>query len=247
MTQPLKGKAALVTGASSGIGAATARMLADLGADIAIAARRQDRLQSLAKELNDEGVRAIALELDVTDERACRAAVLDTVEHFGSLDVVINNAGVMLLGPVEDADVSDWTRMINTNVLGLMYITHAALPYLLESKGTLVQLSSMAGRAVGAGGAAYSASKFAVNAFSEGLRMEVTGRGVRVVLIEPGTTETELREHITHSASKAAIEKRAAAMRQLQSSDVADAIRYAVTAPEHVAINELLLRPTDQA
>ncbi len=246
MSTALNGKVALVTGASSGIGEATARALAADGAHVAIAARRTDRLAALRDELESAGAQVLTLELDVTDEAAVRAAVQSTVDRFGALDIVVNNAGVMLLGPVENADTTDWTRMINTNVLGLMYLTHAALPHLLASQGTVVQISSVAGRVARSGSAVYNASKHAVNAFSEGLRQEVTGRGVRVVLIEPGMVATELREHITHAESKAGANKRAETMRQLQSEDIAEAVRYAVTAPAHVAINEVLIRPTDQ-
>jgi len=246
MNTALTGKVALITGASSGIGEATARVLAAEGARDAIAARRTDRLASLKTELESNGAHVLTIELDVTDEAAAHAAVQSTVDAFGALDIVVNNAGVMLLGPVEGADTTDWTRMINTNVLGLMYLTHAALPHLLASEGTVVQVSSVAGRVARSGSAVYNASKHAVNAFSEGLRQEVTARGVRVVLIEPGMVATELREHITHAESKAGANKRAETMRQLQSEDIAEAIRYAVTAPAHVAVNEVLIRPTDQ-
>lgn len=246
MSTALNGKVALVTGASSGIGEATARALAADGAHVAIAARRTYRLAALRDELESAGAQVLTLELDVTDEAAARAAVQSAVDKFGALDIVVNNAGVMLLGPVENADTTDWTRMINTNVLGLMYLTHAALPHLLASQGTVVQISSVAGRVARSGSAVYNASKHAVNAFSEGLRQEVTSRGVRVVLIEPGMVATELREHITHAESKAGANKRAETMRQLQSEDIAEAVRYAVTAPAHVAINEVLIRPTDQ-
>ncbi len=246
MTPALTGKIALVTGASSGIGEATARMLSAEGARVAIAARRTDRLAQLQSELESAGTQVLSVELDVTDETAAQAAVQSTVDTFGALDIVVNNAGVMLLGPVLDADTTDWTRMINTNVLGLMYLTHAALPHLLTSQGTVVQISSVAGRVARNGSAVYNASKHAVNAFSEGLRQEVTARGVRVVLIEPGMVATELREHITHTGAKDAVNQRAEEMRQLQSEDIAEAIRYAVTAPDHVAINEVLIRPTDQ-
>jgi len=246
MNTALTGKVALITGASSGIGEATARVLAAEGARVAVAARRTDRLAALKTELESNGAQVLTIELDVTDEAAAHAAVQSTVDAFGALDIVVNNAGVMLLGPVEGADTTDWTRMINTNVLGLMYLTHAALPHLLASEGTVVQVSSVAGRVARSGSAVYNASKHAVNAFSEGLRQEVTARGVRVVLIEPGMVATELREHITHAESKAGANKRAETMRQLQSEDIAEAIRYAVTAPAHVAVNEVLIRPTDQ-
>jgi NADP-dependent 3-hydroxy acid dehydrogenase YdfG len=242
----LDGKVALVTGASSGIGHATARALASAGASVAVAARRTERLAALEAELSALGAKTLTLELDVTDEEAVRAAVASTVESLGSLDVVVNNAGVMLLGQIEGADTSDWRRMIDTNVYGLMYVTHAALPHLLQSRGALVQVSSVAGRVARAGSGAYNASKWAVNAFSEALRQEVTTRGVRVVVIEPGMVDTELREHITQQSARDNANARAATIRQLQAGDVAEAILYAVTAPDHVSLNEILIRPTDQ-
>jgi NADP-dependent 3-hydroxy acid dehydrogenase YdfG len=242
----LQGKTVLITGASSGIGEATARMAAAEGAAVAIAARRADRLAALERELAGAGAKTHSVELDVTDELACRAAVESAVDALGSLDVLVNNAGVMLLGPVENADTTDWTRMIHTNVLGLMYMTHAALPHLLASQGTVVQMSSVAGRVARKGLAAYNATKFAVNAFSEGLRQEVGPRGVRVVVVEPGVVETELMSHITHDDTREEFGQWAAGMRQLQPEDIAEAVRYAATAPRHVSVNEILIRPTDQ-
>ena len=246
MAQQLQGKVALVTGASSGIGEATAAALAAEGAAVAIAARRVDRLDTLKAKLEAEGARVVAVELDVTDEAACRAAVERTVQELGGLDIVINNAGVMLLGPIEGADTQDWRRMVETNVLGLMYVTHAALPHLLERGGDVVQVSSVAGRVARAGSGVYNASKFAVGAFSESLRQEVTTRGVRVTLVEPGAVATELQSHITHADTKAGIEKWIAGMRPLQSDDIARAVVYVVTQPAHVSVNELTIRPTDQ-
>lgn len=246
MVAALNGKVAFVTGAGSGIGRAIARTLAAEGASVAIADIRTDRLHELRDELESGGTKVQVITLDVTDEQADRAAVQSTVEFYGRIDVLVNCAGMMLLAPVLEADTADWTRMININVLGMMYLTHAALPHLIETQGTIVQMSSIAGRTVVRSAAAYHASKFAVNGFSEGLRQEVTEKGVRVVVIEPGSTETELRDHITHAPSKAAIEARVATYRQLQAEDVAEAVRYAVTAPAHIAINEILMRPTDQ-
>jgi NADP-dependent 3-hydroxy acid dehydrogenase YdfG len=246
MTDRLAGRVALVTGASSGIGRAVALALAREGADVAVAARRTDRLDVLRGELLELGVRALVLGLDVSDEAACRDAVARTVAELGGLDILVNNAGVMLLGTVEGADTEDWRRMMGTNVLGLMYLTHAALPHLLQRRGVLVQMSSTAGRTARAGVAAYNASKWAVNAFSEGLRQEVTARGVRVVVIEPGIVATELREHITQPVARERIQASAAAIRQLQPEDIAAAVVYAATQPEHVAVNEILVRPTDQ-
>jgi NADP-dependent 3-hydroxy acid dehydrogenase YdfG len=239
----LEGKSVLVTGASSGIGAATALALSKAGARVAAGARRVDRLADLAGRAPGE---VLSLELDVTDEEAVRAAVATTVERFGGLDVVVNNAGLMLSGPIAGADTTEWTRMVRTNLLGAMYVAHAALPHLLESKGALVQTSSTSGRTASAGSGVYSATKFGVNAFSEALRQEVTARGVRVVVIEPGFVDTELTDHITDPAMRAMARELAGSMRTLQPADVANAVLYAVTQPDYVAVNEILLRPVDQ-
>lgn len=242
----LQGKVALVTGASSGIGAAVARMFASRGAAVAVAARRRPQLDHLVADIEAADGTAIAIELDVTDEAACRTAVEQCVRRLGGLDVLVNNAGVMLLGPIENADTDDWRRMIHTDVLGLMYMTHAALPHLLAVRGAVVQLSSVDGRTAGPLTGVYNASKWAVNAFSESLRQEVTTRGVRVVTIEPGATATNLASHITHGPTREAVAEFAAALRPLEPEDVAAATLYAVTQPPHVAVNEILLRPVDQ-
>ena len=245
--RPLSGKVALVTGASSGIGEATAIALAEAGAAVAIGARRRDRLDGLATKLADAGARVLALDLDVTDEAACRDAVTRTREELGGLDVLVNNAGVMLLGTIVGADPEDWRRMMDTNVLGLMYMTHAAIDGMVEQgSGDVVNISSVAGRTARAGAGVYNASKWAVNAFSESLRQEVTARGVRISLVEPGAVETELRSHITQPEAKAAALAHSEGMRSLRPEDVARAIVYVVTQPPHVAVNEVLVRPTDQ-
>ncbi len=246
-TRPLDGKVALVTGASSGIGEATAIALAEAGAAVAIGARRKDRLDALAAKLRDDGAQVLQLDLDVTDERACAAAVARTREELGGLDVLVNNAGVMLLGTIVGADPEDWRRMLHTNVLGLMYMTHAAIEGMVEQgSGDVVNISSVAGRTARKGAGVYNASKWAVNAFSESLRQEVTGRGVRIGLVEPGAVATELTSHITQPEAKEAAERTHATMRRLQSEDIARAVLYLVTQPPHVAINEVLVRPTDQ-
>lgn len=247
----LAGKVALVTGASSGIGRATALALAAAGARVAAVARRADRLQSLVADLTrDRGGRdatAIAVEADVTDEAAINRAVADVHARWGRLDVLVNNAGVMLLGPIAAADTEDWRRMMDTNVLGLMYATHAALPIMrAQGSGDVVNISSTAGRTARAGVGAYNASKWAVNAFSEALRQECVPHRIRVTVIEPGIVATELREHITNPAAKADIEQRAQSLTQLQSEDIANAILYAVSQPAHVCVNEILIRPTEQ-
>ncbi|SFL15615.1 SDR family NAD(P)-dependent oxidoreductase [Geodermatophilus ruber] len=247
VARPLAGKVALVTGASSGIGEATAIALAAAGAAVAIGARRRDRLDDLAAKLRDEGARVLALDLDVTEEQACIDAVRHTREELGGLDVLVNNAGVMLLGTIVGADTEDWRRMIHTNVLGLMYMTHAAVDGMLEQgSGDIVNISSVAGRTARKGAGVYNASKWAVNAFSESLRQEVTARGVRVSLVEPGAVATELSSHITQPEAREASRQMAENMRTLQADDIARAIRYVVTQPPHVAVNEILIRPTDQ-
>jgi NADP-dependent 3-hydroxy acid dehydrogenase YdfG len=250
MARTLEGTVALVTGASSGIGEATALALAAQGARVAVVARRRDRLDALAERIRAAGADALVIEADVTDEGRARRAVADTVTHFGRLDTLVNNAGVMLLGPIADADIGEWKRMLDLNVSALMYCAHAALPHLLQaaaggprSVADLVNVSSVAGRNARVGAGVYNATKFAVGAFSESLRQEVTKRQVRVSLIEPGETATELREQ-NRAEIQAVLPARAE--HPLQAADVADAIAYVVTRPSHVAINEVLIRPTQQ-
>src|SRR5215204_3845332 len=245
--RPLAGKVALVTGASSGIGEATAVALAEAGAAVAIGARRKDRLDTLAGRLRDGGTDVLPLDLDVTDEQACSDAVGRAREELGGLDVLVNNAGVMLLGSIVGADTEDWRRMLHTNVLGLMYMTHAVIEGMVaQGSGDIVNVSSVAGRVARKGSGVYNASKWAVNAFSESLRQEVTGRGVRIGLVEPGAVTTELTDHITQPSAKAAAEQMHTSMRTLHADDIARAVLFLVTQPPHVAVNEVLVRPTDQ-
>ncbi|TYB55380.1 SDR family NAD(P)-dependent oxidoreductase [Nonomuraea sp. PA05] len=244
MNTTLHGKVALVTGASSGIGEATALALSAAGARVAVGARRADRLKALAGQAPGE---TLPLDLDVTDQESVRAAVAATIERFGGLDILVNNAGVMLSGPIAGADTRQWTRMVETNLLGSMFTVHAALPHLLARKGVVVQVSSTSGRTASAFSAVYAATKFGVTAFSEALRQEVTEQDVRVVVVEPGFVATELAGHITDPAIRAAAQEMAGSMRTLRPEDIAAAVLYAVTQPEHVAVNELLIRPTDQA
>jgi NADP-dependent 3-hydroxy acid dehydrogenase YdfG len=239
----VNGKIALVTGASSGIGAATARALTAAGVKVVAGARRVDRLEELAATADGE---VVPLELDVADQQSVREAVVTAVDRFGGLDVVVNNAGVMLGGPIVGADTGEWDRMVRTNLLGSLYVTHAALPHLLARKGTVVQISSTSGRVASVMGGVYAATKFGVNAFAESLRQEVTGRGVRVVTIEPGMVDTEIADHIVDDDIRDMAKKMAGSMRTLRAEDVAAAVLYAVGQPEHVAVNEILLRPTDQ-
>ena len=247
MSKPLAGRVALVTGASSGIGDATARALADAGADVAIAARRHDRLDMLAREIEKTSAKVLVLAADLLREEENRRIVADTEAHFGRLDILVNNAGVMLLAPVDGSDPADWRRMLELNVLGPMVSSQAALPGMRErGGGHIVNVASTAGRIANPNVSGYSASKFGVVAFSESLRREVYKDRVRVTVIEPGVVETELREHIPHAGTKQAIDAWAASMRQLQPEDVASAVLYCVTQPAHVNVNEILLRPTDQ-
>jgi NADP-dependent 3-hydroxy acid dehydrogenase YdfG len=245
---PLSGKVAAITGASSGIGEATARALAGAGAAVALGARREDRLEALASEISDAGGRAVALKADVADESSARAFVEGAHSELGGLDILINNAGVMLLGPVEGAPTDEWRRMVDVNVLGLLYCTHAALPLMREGGGGhIVNVSSVAGRSANAGSAVYNFTKFGVTGFSEALRQEALHSGIRVTCVEPGFVETELQGHNEHPAALEGLEKMRQSLVPLQSEDIANGILYAVSQPEHVAINELLIRPSRQS
>ena len=243
----LSGKAVAITGASSGIGEATALTLAKAGASVALGARRKDRIDALADRIEDEGGTAVALEVDVSDEAAARGFVEAAHERLGRLDTLVNNAGVMLLGPVEQADSEDWRTMVNVNLLGLMYCTHAALPIMLgQEGGDIVNISSVAGRFARAGNAVYAATKFGVGAFSEGLRNEITERGVRVTLIEPGFVDTELQSHNTGAVLETLEAMREHLRDPLRAQDIANGILYALSQPPNVSINEVLIRPTRQ-
>jgi NADP-dependent 3-hydroxy acid dehydrogenase YdfG len=245
MTKPLQDTVALVTGASSGIGEATARALAEQGATVAAAARRKDRLDALVGEIG-----GLAIETDVTDRDQAVGAVERTVSELGRLDIVVNNAGVMLLGQIVDAPVEEWERMIALNLQGLLYVAHAAIPHLIAAAESeprrvadLVNVSSVAGRRVGVGGGIYQMTKHGVGVFSEALRQEITGRYVRSSLIEPGATESELVSHVREEVRESLTVNVA---QMLRAEDIADAIVYIVTRPRHVAVNEVLVRPTEQ-
>ena len=248
MAESIDGKVALVTGASSGIGEATAEMLADAGAKVALVARRKDRIDDLAERISGAGGTAVAIEADVSDEATANSAVDRAHAELGGLDFLINNAGVMLLGPVAGADTEHWRRMIDVNLLGLLYCTHASLPKMGEAGGGhIVNVSSVAGRTAAMGSAVYNMTKWGVVGFSEGLRQEVLHANVRVTCVEPGFVETELQGHNEHPLVVEAIEKVTEQIGDLlQASDIADAVLYAVTRPQHVAINEVLVRPTKQ-
>jgi NADP-dependent 3-hydroxy acid dehydrogenase YdfG len=252
MSERLDGTVALVTGASSGIGEATARALAAQGASVVVAARRKDRLDALVGDLEASGGTAIAVECDVTVQDEATALVATTVERLGRLDTLVNNAGVMLLGPIVDAPIDEWNRMVALNVNGLLWCAHAALPHLLAAAedsprrvADLVNISSVAGRVPRLGSGVYNLTKHGVGAFSESLRQEVTKRHVRVSLVEPGAVATELASHVREEV-RAGMMQRFAGMERMEAEDISDAITYIVTRPRRVAINEILIRPTEQ-
>jgi NADP-dependent 3-hydroxy acid dehydrogenase YdfG len=240
-------KVALITGASSGIGEATARQLARAGVKVALVARRKDRLDKLVDEIEAEGGSAISIAADVTDRSACERTVKQVIDDWSRLDILVNNAGVMLIGPVTELPVENWEEMIKINQLGLLYMTRAALPLLIESHGHIVNISSVAGRTTNPGSAVYNMTKWGVNGFTDALRKEMVEQktGVRTTLIEPGAVATELRTHNTPKTQKM-LDERFGGIKILESEDIAGAIMYAVNQPQHVNVNEILIRPTEQ-
>ena len=245
MAGPLEGRVAAVTGASSGIGAATALALSQAGAAVAIGARRADRLSALSERL--EGP-SLVHEMDVTDENQAGAFIRRAHDELGGPHILVNNAGVMLLGPVSGADTAEWRRMIDVNLLGLLYCTHAALP-LMEAGGggDIVNVSSVAGRLSGAGGAVYNMTKFGVHGFSEALRQEALHAKVRVTVIAPGHVDTELQAHNVNPVVRAGLERAREEIGDvLTPEDIAEEIVHAVSRPSHVCLNEVLVRPTRQ-
>ena len=243
----LSGKVAAITGASSGIGEATALALAAAGCSVALGARRADRLEALAQKISEQGGSAEAFTVDVADEAQARAFVDGAAERFGRLDILVNNAGVMLNGPFEGSDPADWRRMVDVNLLGLLYCTHAAIPIMrAQGGGDIVNLSSIAGRSAKAGQSVYNLTKFGVGAFSEALRQEAIEARIRVILVEPGFVDTELQGH-----NKAPVRERIEAMREqigevLVAQDIADGILFSVTRPPRASVNEILIRPSGQ-
>ena len=244
----LEGKVAAITGASSGIGEATALALAAEGAAVALAARREDRIADLAGRIEKDGGSALAVATDVTDEEQANAFVARAHDELGGLDVLVNNAGVMLLGPVAGAPTDQWRQMIEVNLLGLLYCTHAALPIMgAAGSGDIVNVASVAGRTANFGSGVYNMTKWGVVGFSEALRQECGRAGVRVTAIEPGWVDTELQGHNEHPAVVAGMKKAMEKVeRVLDADDIARAITFAVTQPPHVSINEMLIRPTTQ-
>jgi NADP-dependent 3-hydroxy acid dehydrogenase YdfG len=253
MTSTLAGTVALVTGASSGIGAATARRIAAHGASVALVARRRDRLETLSSEIETTGGTALVVEADISDRTQAQEAVKRTVARFGRLDTLVNNAGLMLLGPVVGADIDEWDRMIAINNQGLLYTTHAALPHLLKAAGEgprqvadIVNISSVAGRVAWNGFGVYNLTKFGVNGFTEALRQEVTRRHVRVGVLEPGGVDTELGSHNNDQIRSQVIDPFVEQTEILAAEDIADGVTYMVTRPRHASISELWIMPTDQ-
>jgi NADP-dependent 3-hydroxy acid dehydrogenase YdfG len=246
MTTDLKNQVVAITGASSGIGQATALACAKAGASVALAARRIDRLEELAEQILADGGQAIVVQTDVGEEEQARAFVKRTHTELGRLDVLVNNAGVMLLGPIENAPTEEWRRMIAVNVFGVLYCTHAALPLMKEQgSGHIVNISSVAGRVARSGSGVYNLTKFGIGAFSESLRQEAVPLGVRVTLIEPGAVATELPMH-NRPEILGEMAKRFEGVTPLAAEDIAGAVLYAIGQPPNVSIGEMLVRPAGQ-
>jgi len=252
MTPALANTVALVTGASSGIGAATARALAAQGAAVALLARRADRLQDLRAEIESAGGTALVVAADVTDAEQVSDAVQRAVAELGRLDTVVNNAGLMQSAPATEASLQDWDAMVAVNIQGVLYVTRAALPHLIRAAADsprgvadLVTVSSTAGWVARPNTAVYSLTKFGVNAFSEGIRQEVLGKRVRVGVVGPGTVDTEIFSHLSE-ASQEAFERQTAGMVKLRPDDIADAVLYIVTRDRRVAVNHMLVRAAEQ-
>lgn len=254
MDQKLTGTIAIVTGASSGIGAAPARLLAKNGASVAVLARRQDRLDALVAEIEGSGGSALAVRCDIGDKTQAERAVQTVIDRWGRLDILVNNAGLVLLGPIVGADTKEWERMLEVNVRGLLYMTHAALPLLpnAAADGTrkvadVVNISSIAGKQAWANFGVYNLTKFGMNGFTESLRQEVTRRHVRVGVLEPGAVNTELNSHNNETIKAGILDPFIEEHERLQSEDIAEAVVFMVTRPRHTAIAELWVMPTDQA
>jgi NADP-dependent 3-hydroxy acid dehydrogenase YdfG len=250
----LNGSVCVVTGASSGIGEATARRLAERGAAVVVAARRADHLEALVERIGRAGGTAHAVVCDVRERSQVRAAVEAAVEGWGRLDVLVNNAGIMPLAPMEKCRMDDWDDMIDVNVKGLLYGIGYALPVMLgQGSGHVVNVSSVAGRRLFGGAAVYCGTKHAVHAISEGLRSELAeraqsdGNTIRVTVIAPGVVATELPDSITDEPTRTLSKQYYDGFRDpLTGNDVAEAVLYAVEAPPHVDVNEILMRPVAQ-
>lgn len=248
MTDSLKNKVAIITGASSGIGEATARRLAESGARVVLAARRVERLEALAADIEHREGTALVAPTDVTDERSVQRLARAALDAFGRIDILINNAGIMPLSPISKLKVEEWDRMIDVNIKGVLYCVAATLPTMLEQgSGHIINVSSVAGRRPFPTGTVYSATKFAVRAISQGLRLELSPiKGIRVTDIEPGVVATELTHHITDNETANRFQEMWAEKTPLESIDIAETILFVLSRPNHVNVNEVLVRPTDQ-
>ena len=247
MNIDLSGQVVAITGASSGIGEATALACARAGAAVALAARRIDRIEALAERIALDGGRVVAVQTDVGEESQAQTFVQRAHSELGRLDVLVNNAGVMLLGPIENASTEEWRRMIHANVFGVLYCTHAALPLMhAQGSGHILNVSSVAGRVARAGSGVYNLTKFGVGAFSESLRQEAVALGVRVTLVEPGAVATELPSHNRPEVLEQ-MAKRFAGVTPLAAEDIANAVLYAIGQPPNVSVNEVLFRPSGQS
>ena len=244
----IKDKSIIITGASSGIGEATAKLLAKNGAKLILGARRLDRLENLVKEIKSEGGEAVAIKADVTNREDCKRLASIANEKFGRIDVLVNNAGVMPLSFLDKLKIEEWDRMIDTNIKGVLYCFASVLPTMKTQKsGHIVNISSVAGRRVMKGGAVYCASKFAVTAVSEGIRQELSARdNIRVTCIEPGAVTTELGNSITDNDVIQGFSKAMAGVTFMQPNDIAESILYAISQPNRVNVNEILIMPTEQ-
>jgi NADP-dependent 3-hydroxy acid dehydrogenase YdfG len=243
----LDGKVAVITGASSGIGEATAEALAAERAVVVVAARREERLENLVERINGDGGKALAVACDVTEEEQAHSLIRRAKEEFGQVDILVNNAGVMQLSEVEKGLSDEWRTMFEVNVLGLLYATEAAIEVMKEQgSGHLINISSLASRGTRPGLGVYSGTKMAVNGISEALRQELLEDNIRVTMVEPGAVETELPEHITDEEAREGLNTMLEQLDPLKAEDIANAIVYAVTQPQRVSINEILIRPTQQ-
>ena len=245
----LNGKIALVTGASSGIGAATARKLAENGVRVGLAARRLDRLEAIQQQIRAAGGDAVAIEMDVTEAASVNAGTEKLAAAYGAIDIVFNNAGLMPASDVETLKVAEWHRMVDVNVKGVLNTTAAVLPYMIRQRsGHIINTSSIAGRKVFPGLAVYCATKHAITALSEGLRLELSRKhNVRVTCIQPGAVESELFEHVSDANYRNQMEKLKEEMTFLKAEDIADTIVFALQSPPHVDLAELFIMPTQQA
>ncbi|MFN8162314.1 MAG: SDR family NAD(P)-dependent oxidoreductase [Solirubrobacterales bacterium] len=239
-------RVAVISGASSGIGEATARSLAAAGMDLALLARRRDKIERLSRELSSDNGRALAIETDITDSASVEAAAARVAEDLGGADVLVNNAGQMLLAPFGAERAEETRRMVETNLLGAMTLTSAFLGQLRRNGGDLVNLSSLAGRTASPRMSVYNATKWGMNGWSEALRQELAP-DIRVILVEPGAVDTELTSHITDERSKSSIERWYAKAGAIAPSEVAAVIAFAVGLPHHVSLSEIVVRSTNQA